>query len=128
MGSPLLSLNEPNKPMKKASWYAIVGVIALLVAAAIMWLISKPRVDAAHSVTLTWNAAQPRSGVVLAGYNVYRRTAEGGPFVKIAERVAGPPYEDRLVSSGRKYIYVITSIDRTGRESRFSAEVTAEIP
>jgi hypothetical protein len=63
----------------------------------------------------------------LIGYNVYRRTAEG-VFVRIAEEVSGPPYEDRLVSSGRWYVYVMTSVDKVGRESRFLAEVKAEIP
>ena len=45
-----------------------------------------------------------------------------------AEREFGPPYEDRLVNSGRTYVYVVTAVDHTGRESRFSKEVSAEIP
>ena len=114
--------------MKKASLYVSLAVIALLAAVVILWLVSKPHGDAAHSVTLTWNGPRLRPGVVLAGYNVYRRTAEGSHLVKIAERVAGPPYEDRLVNGGRKYIYAVTALDQTGRESRFSSEVSAEIP
>jgi fibronectin type 3 domain-containing protein len=81
-----------------------------------------------HYVALTWNPPAARAGVTLAGYNIYRRTAESNSLVKIAEKVTGPPYEDRLVSSGRKYVYVVTSVDATGRESGFSAPAYAEIP
>ena len=114
--------------MKKAYWYGSFCVISLLAAGGILWLASRPHGGSAHTVTLTWNAPKLRSGVVLAGYNVYRRTADGGPFVVIAEKVAGPPYEDRMVSSGRQYIYVLTTVDQMGRESRFSSEAFAKIP
>lgn len=81
-----------------------------------------------HSVTLNWRAPEPRAGVTIVGYNVYRRTSDGGGFVRIADRVSGPPYEDRLVNSGTKYIYVVTAVDQAGRESRYSAETEAEVP
>jgi len=81
-----------------------------------------------HSVTLTWQAPPSRHGVTVVGYNVYRRAGEGGAFVKVVDRVAGPPYEDLLVNSGRTYFYVVTSVDQAGRESRFSAETKAEVP
>jgi fibronectin type 3 domain-containing protein len=81
-----------------------------------------------HSVTLTWNAPQASRGAPVAGYNIYRSTISGGPFVKIASQVPGPPYEDRLTASGRTYFYVVTSLDQAGRESRFSAEARAIIP
>jgi fibronectin type 3 domain-containing protein len=81
-----------------------------------------------HSVTLTWEASPAVPGVFVAGYNVYRSTTSGGQFVKIASRVPGPPYEDRLVGSGRTYFYVVTCLDQAGRESRFSAEARATIP
>jgi hypothetical protein len=42
---------------------------------------------------------------------VYRSTTSGGPFVKIASQVPGPPYEDRLLGSGRTYFYVVTALD-----------------
>ena len=84
--------------------------------------------DGPHSVTLRWNAPPANPGTSVSGYNIYRSTAPGGPFVKIASRVPGPPYEDRLTNSGRTYFYVVTSIDQGGRESRFSAEARAVIP
>jgi fibronectin type 3 domain-containing protein len=81
-----------------------------------------------HSVTLTWEAPRIAPGVSVLGYNVYRSTASGGPFVKLASRVSGSPYEDRLVVSDRTYFYVVTAVDQAGRESRFSAEIRATIP
>lgn len=81
-----------------------------------------------HRVTLTWQAPNPRRGVTVVGYNVYRRTSEEGTFVKIAGKVAGSPYQDHMVNSGRTYFYVVTSVDQVGRESRFSTEAKAEIP
>jgi fibronectin type 3 domain-containing protein len=81
-----------------------------------------------HSVTLQWQAPSTVQGVSIVGYNVYRSTAPGKEFVKIASRVPGPPYEDHLVVRGCTYTYVVTSVDQAGRESRFSKEVQAKIP
>ncbi len=81
-----------------------------------------------HSVTLRWDAPQPVPGVSIVAYNVYRSTTSGGQFVKLASRVQGPPYEDRLVMSGRTYFYVVTAIDQSGHESGYSTEVRAIIP
>jgi|SRR5450755_512638 len=81
-----------------------------------------------HSVTLKWEAPPPVAGVTIGGYNIYRSTTSGGPFVKLVSGVSAPPYEDRLVTSGRTYFYVVTALDQTGRESRFSSEVRAVIP
>ena len=112
--------------MRKNGPYVLLAVFALLVIVAAVWL-RTPK-TAPHSVTLTWQAPAPRSGVRLVGYNVYRRTAEGGSFIKIADKVSGAPYEDRMISSGRTYFYIVTSVDSLGRESRFSTSATAEIP
>ncbi|MFZ0800047.1 MAG: fibronectin type III domain-containing protein [Terriglobales bacterium] len=81
-----------------------------------------------HWITLTWEPPPASPRVAVVGYNVYRSTISGQQFVKIASRVPGPPYEDRLVVSGRTYFYVVTALDQAGRESRFSAEVRAPIP
>jgi fibronectin type 3 domain-containing protein len=81
-----------------------------------------------HWVTLTWEAPPTSPGVSVVGYNVYRSTASGKQFVKIASRVPGPPYEDRLVVTSHTYFYVVTALDQAGRESGFSAEVRAPIP
>ena len=80
-----------------------------------------------HGVTLTWDAS-PAGPRVAAGYNIYRSTTSGGPYAKIASDVHGSPYEDRVVTSGRTYFYVVTAVDLAGHESRFSGEVKAEVP
>lgn len=105
--------------------FALIGLGVLLLTAGIAWLLQS---DRPHSVTLTWNPPRPAAGITIVGYNVYRRTAESSAFIKIATGVPSPPYEDRLVSSGRTYWYVVTSIDQAKRESRFSEQVRAEIP
>ena len=81
-----------------------------------------------HWVTLTWQAPPSVPGVSIVGYNVYRSTTSAGPFVKLASLVSAPPYEDHLVNHGRTYFYVVTAVDQTGRESRFSTAVQATIP
>ena len=81
-----------------------------------------------HSVTLTWQAPAPVSGVTVVGYNLYRSTTSGGPFVKLASNLTALRYEDRLVGNGRTYFYVVTAIDQAGRESRYSNEARAPIP
>jgi titin len=79
-------------------------------------------------VALTWEAPPGGTGVSIAGYNVYRSTTAGGQFVKLASRVPGPPYEDRMVVSGRTYFYVVTAVDQTGRESVYSGKARATVP
>jgi fibronectin type 3 domain-containing protein len=101
-----------------------IGLLTLLVIG-LVWFHRKAEL---HRVTLTWQAPPPKTGVTVVGYNVYRRAGGGAPFVRIATRVPGPPYEDRLVNSERTYFYVVTTVDQVGRESRFSTEVKAEIP
>ena len=110
--------------MTKKQWYVLLGVLGLLAAAFLLL----PSRDTAHRVTLTWQAPAPRTGITVIGFNVYRRILESSSFVKIGENVPGPPYEDHLVTSNRTYVYVVTTVDATGRESRFSAEVKAQVP
>ena len=81
-----------------------------------------------HRVTLTWGSPQSAPGNSISGYNVYRSTTSGRDFVRLATGVSGPSYEDRLVSGGRTYYYVVTAVDRAGRESSFSGEARAAIP
>jgi fibronectin type 3 domain-containing protein len=81
-----------------------------------------------HHVTLTWDPPPPVPNVTIVSYNIYRSTTSGGPFVKLAAAVARPPYEDGLVNRDRTYFYVVTAVDKIGRESRRSGEVRAVIP
>ena len=115
----------------KLSFKTRAGIAALLlglVALVVIGLMRTHRSAEPHSVTLTWQAPQAVSGVVVVSYNVYRHTSEGESFVRIATHVLHSPYEDRLVSSGRTYFYAVTSVDQASRESRFSTGVRAEIP
>lgn len=80
---------------------------------------------AQHSVSLTW--ADSGSGIV--GYNVYRGSAAGGPFVAINSGLdPSTAYTDNSVSAGQTYYYVATSVDGNGHESPFSNETQAVVP
>jgi fibronectin type 3 domain-containing protein len=81
-----------------------------------------------HAVTLSWQAPASVPGVTVVGYHVYRSTASGVQYARIAERVSGQRYEDRKVRSGKTYFYAITALDQVGRESNLSPEVRAEVP
>jgi fibronectin type 3 domain-containing protein len=78
-----------------------------------------------HSVTLTWTA----SASTVSGYNVYKSSVSGGPYAKVnSTLVVATTYVDSAVSSGQIYYYVVTSVDSTGVESAYSAEVSATVP
>jgi hypothetical protein len=80
---------------------------------------------AQHSVTMTWTA----STSTVVGYNVYRGTTSGGPYVKInSSLITTLTYTDTTVQSGTTYYYVATSVDSSGDESVDSVEVSAPIP
>jgi hypothetical protein len=78
-----------------------------------------------HSVTLTWRASKSPA----KGYNVYRGTKSGGPYVRInPDLIQGLSYKDRDVQSGATYYYVTRAVDADGRESVNSTGTTAKIP
>jgi IPT/TIG domain len=78
-----------------------------------------------HVVSLAWN---PSTSTV-AGYNIYRATASGGPFSKInPSLIAGTTYTDDTVQGDTTYFYVATAVDSSGTESVFSNEVLALVP
>src|SRR5512147_812098 len=110
-----------SKQRSVSLWLAGL-LIVVLCAGGAAWLRQSKH---PHSVTLTWNPPRPAAGIRIVGYNVYRRSSDGAEFVKIATGVPGSPYEDRRVSSGRTYFYVVTSVDQKGQESRFSAPAQA---
>ena len=81
-----------------------------------------------HSITLTWNSPAPVDGVTLTGYNLYRSTTAGGPYVPIGFNVSERSYKDTLVSGARTYYYVVTSVDSRGHESAYSEEIKTVVP
>jgi fibronectin type 3 domain-containing protein len=109
--------------MKKKITLLVIVLILLGLVGFVIFHPKKP-----HSVTLTWHAPAPEPGVQVAGYNIYRSTSAGGPFVKIASRVPDLTYNDPIVSPGRTYFYVVTTVDQRDRESKYSTEITVVIP
>lgn len=79
-----------------------------------------------HSVALAWPAS---TSLNVAGYNVYRGTASGGPYTKLnSSPVATLSYADATVQAGSNYYYVTTTVDSSGNESGYSTEVHAVVP
>lgn len=80
---------------------------------------------AAHSVTLSWHSNA--SSVV--GYNVYRGSKPKGPYTKITTAPhPKPTFTDPLVVSGETYFYMTTSVNKKGKESKYSNQVQVKIP
>ena len=80
---------------------------------------------AAHSVKLSWHA----STSAVAGYNLYRSTSSGGPYIKAnTVLITALSFTDETVNGGNTYYYVCTSLDSAGVESVYSNEVSAAIP
>lgn len=79
-----------------------------------------------HSVDLTWTSSAS-SGV--AGYNVYRGTASGGPYTKITSALnLDNSFTDSNVTAGTTYFYVVTAVDGSGVESGYSNQAQAVVP
>jgi len=79
----------------------------------------------ANGVELIWS---PNPEPDLAGYNLYR-TGSGGRSTKLnPELLLSPLYRDTAVTSGLRYTYRVTALDKNGNESSPSAEVTVDVP
>ena len=78
-----------------------------------------------HSVSLAWTA----STSTVAGYNVYRGSQSGGPYVAVNSGLdATTSYTDNSVQAGLTYYYVVTAVDGSGNESVYSNQAQAVIP
>ena len=74
-------------------------------------------------VNLIWIA---NSESDLAGYNLYRSAAMGGPYTKVnTPLIIGTSYSDTNLTSGTPYYYVLRAVDTSTNESGNSSEVTA---
>jgi len=79
-----------------------------------------------HFVSLSWN---PSTSPSVAGYNVYRGTADTGPYSKVNPALnSSLNYSDSAVQSGQTYYYVTTAVDAAGVESPYSNHVQAVVP
>lgn len=73
-------------------------------------------------IKLQWNA----STSTVAGYNIYRGTASGGPYSRVnAAPVAALTYTDTADHSSAKLFYVARAVDASGNESVNSNEAEA---
>jgi fibronectin type 3 domain-containing protein len=75
-----------------------------------------------HAAKLNWTASQGASS-----YSIYRGTAEGGPYAKIAAGIPGTNYSDLQVTHKQTLYYVITAVSGNN-ESGYSNETVAVIP
>lgn len=70
-------------------------------------------------ISLSWTG--PTEGTV---YHVQRALQSGGPYIDIANPVAGTSYVDTAVEAGNTYYYVVSAINATG-EGPVSIEIPA---
>jgi fibronectin type 3 domain-containing protein len=85
-------------------------------------------VPSAGAVRLAWS---PSAEEDTAGYQVYRASPPGEPYVRLTPvALTTTVFTDRAVEPGRTYSYVVTAVDRARRpnESARSNEVTATVP
>jgi fibronectin type 3 domain-containing protein len=115
----------PKEGVHKRASSVLLILLVTLIGALLFYSSGRPR---PHSVTLNWHPPMPEKGIKVVGYNIYRSTKPGGPYMKIATGVRDPTYKDNNVSSKTAYYYVVTALSDSGRESRYSNEVTANIP
>jgi hypothetical protein len=72
---------------------------------------------------------EPSVASDLAGYLVYRRSADGSGFDRLtAEPGRELEYLDAAVASGRGYTYYVSAVDLSGNESEASETVDVEVP
>jgi hypothetical protein len=75
-------------------------------------------------VDLTW---APSTEPDLAGYNVYRRQADG-PWTKLNDQpVKTPTYRDTTVERGKSYSFSVSAFDPRGNESQRSEEASETV-
>jgi hypothetical protein len=79
-----------------------------------------------HSVSLSWAASTSPN---IAGYNVYRSTASGGPYTQLNSPLVLPTsFTDANVTAGQTYYYVTTAVDTSNNQSAYSNQAQATVP
>jgi hypothetical protein len=110
-----------------AGWKKTVPGIILLAAASLTCesFAAEGSPQQKHTVVLRWKA----SSTMDVRYNIYRGSAPGVHPDKLnAVPVDGLSFPDSNVQSGKKYYYVVRSVNAAGRESSDSNEALATIP
>jgi fibronectin type 3 domain-containing protein len=79
-------------------------------------------VTTGHSVILSWNSSPGATT-----YNVYRGTASGGPYTRVASGLLSTTYTDVQVTQNQTLYYVTTAVSGS-YESSYSNQVVAVIP
>ncbi len=74
---------------------------------------------ASNRIDLSWNPVASDS------YSVYRATAPGGPYQRVASGLTVTGFSDTTVSGGTTYYYVVAAVNAPGCESAYSAEASA---
>jgi hypothetical protein len=65
----------------------------------------------------------------IAGYNVYRSEQDGAPGTRLnPELLLTPAFRDMNAVPGRRYLYAVTAVDRSGNESPASAAAPGGVP
>jgi fibronectin type 3 domain-containing protein len=76
------------------------------------------------NVLLVWNN---NTEVDFNGYNVYRSTTSGGPYIRQnGGLLSSPTFIDANVTNGIIYYYVVTAVDTSLNESANSSQVSAK--
>jgi hypothetical protein len=76
-------------------------------------------------VDLIW---APVTNPDLAGYNVYRREADGNATRLNSDLVKSPAYRDGMAAPGKTYSYSVSAVDVRGNESAKSEEASETLP
>jgi hypothetical protein len=120
------TLDAKFSPQAAGAWSGSVSVVSTAAnSPSIISLSGDGSQMGSHSVTLTWT---PSTSLV-AGYNVYRSEAPGGPYSKLGTAsVAANEYVDADVEAGLTYYYVTTAVTFAGLESSDSTQASATIP
>jgi hypothetical protein len=77
-------------------------------------------------IELSW-AINPEPDI--AGYNIFRTEQEGTAGVRLnPELLLTPAFRDMSTLPGRRYLYTVTAVDRSGNQSPASAAAAGEVP
>jgi len=109
--------------------------IGLLVFLALLLLLTVPVFSqnaTPHGIRTTATPpVVPTGGAAIAGYNIWRATGTGGPYLKLNKALLPTPSYDDLSTgllTNTAYFYVMTAVDVNGNESLASNESNGTTP